>query len=162
LLVGLSLFLPRPMNFSPVGALGLFAGAYAARRASWMYPLAALTLYVVWLGEYPLLVLGSVYLGFALPGLVGAGWLRGRVGVGRVTGGALLTSVLFFSISNLGSWVVYGIPRGETLGYHYALGLPLLGNTIAGDLVFSAILFGGYALVAGPARGARARVTTAT
>lgn len=146
--VGLSLFLPRPVNFSPVGALGLFAGAYATGRRSWLYPLGALTVYVVALGGYAWLVLASVYLGFAVPALIGARWLRGRVRVGRLGGAALLTSVLFFSISNFGSWVVYGIPRGETLLFHYTLGLPLFWNTVAGDVTFTAGLFGGYALLA--------------
>jgi len=148
LLVGLTLFLPRPMNFSPVGALGLFAGAYATGRRSWLYPVGALTVYVVALGGYAWLVLVSVYLGFSVPALIGAWWLRRRVGAGRVSAAALLTSVLFFLISNFGSWIVYGVPRGETLMFHYLLGVPLFWNTLAGDLVFSAALFGGYALVA--------------
>lgn len=148
LLVGVSLFLPRPMNFSPVGALGLFAGAYAARRRSWLYPLAALTVYVVALGGYSWLVLVSVYLGFAVPAWLGDRWLRGRVSVGRVGAAAVCTSVIFFLLSNLGSWLVFGVPRGETLAFHYARGLPLFGNTLAGDLTFSTLLFGGYRLAA--------------
>lgn len=148
LVVGLSLFLPRPMNFSPVGALGLFAGAYAVGRSAWLYPLAALTVYVVALGEYPWLVLASVYIGFAVPALIGTWWLRGRARFGRVGGAALLTSMLFFLISNFGSWIVYGVPRGETLAFHYGLGIPLFWNTLAGDVVFTAALFGGYALFA--------------
>lgn len=149
LVVGLTLFLPRPMNFSPVGALGLFAGAYAAGRRSWLYPLAALTVYVVALGGYAWLVLASVYLGFAVPALIGARWLRGRVALGRVGAAAVCTSVLFFLISNFGSWLVYGIPEGQTLLFHYTLGVPLFWNTLAGDVVFSGALFGGYAWLAG-------------
>jgi len=155
ILVGLSLFLPRPMNFSPIGALGLFAGAYSQRRSSWLYPIVALSVYVLSLGEYPLLVLASVYLGFAVPAAVGAALLRGRTAAGRVAAATLLTSVLFFAISNFGSWIVYGIPRGESLGLHYALGLPLFWNTMAGDMTFVAILFGGHALVLRHAGGAR-------
>ena len=155
--VGLSLFSPRPVNFSPVGALGLFAGAHAPGKTSWLYPLAALTLYVVTLGEYPLLVLGAVYLGFAVPALIGAYWLRGSVSVGRVGGAALLTSSLFFLLSNLGSWIVYGVPRGETLLFHYTLGIPLFWNTLGGDVLFSAALFGGYALAVRSARSGRPR-----
>ena len=30
----------RPFNFAPVGALGLFAGAYAKTKWSWAFPLA--------------------------------------------------------------------------------------------------------------------------
>ena len=147
LVVGLSLFVPRPMNFSPVGALGLFTGAYATGRRSWLYPLCALSVYVVSLGDYPWLVLASVYLGFALPAVIGSRWLSGRVRAARVGIAAVSTSAIFFLISNFGSWIVYGIPRAETLTFHYALGLPLFWNTVAGDLVFSIALFGGYALM---------------
>ena len=136
------------MNVSPIGALGLFAGTYARGRLSWTYPLAALTLYVLSLGAYPLLVLASVYLGFALPAVIGATWLRGRVRAPRVLSGSLLASALFFLISNAGNWLVYGVPRGESLAFHYGLGLPLLLNTLAGDLTFTTLLFGGYAWAA--------------
>lgn len=157
IVVGLSLFLPRPLNFAPIGALGLFSGAYAPRRTAWLYPLGALTLYVVAIGGYAWLVLLSVYLGFAVPAAIGALWLRGRARATRIGAAAVGTSVCFFLISNLGSWAVFGIPRGETLLQHYALGLPFYGSTLAGDLVFSAVLFGGYALaLRGGKSGARA------
>ncbi len=151
--VGLSLFFPRPMNFAPIGALGLFSGAYAPGRRAWLYPLGALTIYVGALGGYHWLVLSSVYLGFAVPVLIGSRWLRGRVRAGRVGTSALATSVLFFLISNVGSWIAFGIARGETLIHTYVLGIPFFWNTLAGDMFFSAVLFGGYALVAKWGRG---------
>ena len=146
--VGLSLFFPRPLNFAPIGALGLFSGAYAPGRRTWLYPLAALTVYVVALGGYHWLVLSSVYVGFAVPALIGSCWLRGRVRARRVGASALATSVLFFLISNLGSWTAFGIARGQSLAHHYVLGIPFFWNTLAGDMFFSAVLFGGYAVVA--------------
>ncbi len=148
-LVAVSLFLPRPMNFAPLGAFGLFAGAYAPGRRAWGYPLAALAGYVIAIGGYHWLVLASVFLGFAGPAVLGFRWLRGRVSVGRVGGGALASSGWFFLVSNLGSWVAFGIPRGESLVQHYVLGIPFFWNTLAGDLFFCGVLFGGYALVAG-------------
>ena len=146
-LVGLSLFFPRPMNFAPIGALGLFSGAYAPGRRAWLYPLGALTVYVVALGGYHWLVLSSVYIGFAVPALVGSFWLRGQVRAGRVGASALATSVLFFLISNMGSWIAFGIARGQGLVHHYILGIPFFWNTLAGDVFFSTVLFGGYALM---------------
>ncbi len=136
------------MNFAPIGALGLFSGAYAPGRRAWLYPLGALTVYVVALGGYHWFVLSSVYLGFAAPALIGSCWLRGRVRAGRVGASALATSVLFFLISNLGSWIAFGIARGQSLVHHYVLGIPFFWNTLAGDAFFSVVLFGGYALVA--------------
>ncbi|MFW6198956.1 MAG: DUF6580 family putative transport protein [Gemmatimonadota bacterium] len=146
-LMAISLFLPRPVNFAPLGAFGLFAGAYAPGRRAWAYPLIALGIYVIAIGGYHWLVLGSVFLGFAGPAVLGIRWLRGRVSVGRVGGGALASSVWFFLISNLGSWVAFGIPRGESLVQHYVLGIPFFWNTLAGDVFFCGVLFGGSALM---------------
>ena len=148
IVVGLSLFFPRPQNFAPISALGLFAGAHARSRLAWLLPLAALAVHTVVTGGYHWLVLVSVYLGFAVSGIAGRVLLRHRVRPRRVVAGAVFTSLWFFAISNLGSWMVFGIPRGESLAYHYLLGVPLYWNTLAGDLFFSGALFGAYAMMA--------------
>lgn len=159
-LVTLSLFLPRPVNFAPLGAFGLFAGAYAPGRRAWAYPLVVLAIHVAAVGGYPWLVLASVVLGFGGPAVIGSIWLRARVSVRRVGAGALASSTWFFLISNLGSWIVYGAPRGQPLVAHYLTGLPFFRNTLAGDLFFATVLFGGYALArVGAARVAPAPAT---
>ena len=157
--VALSLFLPRPLNFAPLGAFGLFCGAYAPGRQHWAYPLAALGIYVAVIGGYHWLVMGSVFLGFAGPAAIGVCCLRGRVSVRRVAASSLASSVWFFLISNLGSWIAFGAPQGQSLIHHYLLGIPFFRNTLAGDLFFSVALFGGYALVrAASRRGERDEV----
>jgi len=98
----------------------------------------------------------SVYLGFGASGLAGHFLLKGRVRPTRVVAGAVFTSIWFFALSNFGSWVVFGVPRGESLAFHYLLGLPLYWNTLAGDLFFSGALFASYALVARSAKRAEA------
>ena len=107
---------------------------------------------VVALGGFHWFVLGSVFLGFAGPAVIGSRWLRGRVSLLRVGGSALASSTWFFLVSNLGSWVAFGVPRGEGLLTHYVAGVPFFGNTLAGDVFFSAVLFGGYALVRSASR----------
>ena len=139
------------MNFAPLGAFGLFAGAYAGGRAG-AYPFAALTIYVIALEGFRWFVLGSVFLSFVGPALIGSRWLRGRVSLSRVGGSALASSTWFFVVSNLGSWVTFGVPRGEGLISHYVLGIPFFWNTLAADVCFSAVLFGGYALVRSASR----------
>jgi hypothetical protein len=144
--VGLSLFLPRPQNFAPIGALGLFAGAHARVRYAWAFPLGALALHTIAIGGYQWVVLFSVYFGFACSGLIGHHWLRDRVRPTRVGYAAVGTSASFFLISNLGSWIAYGMPGGETIAQHYAKGIPLFWNTLVGDLFFSGVLFGAFAV----------------
>jgi hypothetical protein len=147
ILVAVALFIPRPTNFAPLGAFGMFVGVHAQVRYAWAYPLAVLATYVIAVGGYEWFVLGTVFLGFAGPAFIGSRWLRSRVTVGRVGAATLVTSLWFFLSSNLGSWVVFGAPRGESLVAHYLAGLPLFRNTVAGDLFFSTVLFGGHALV---------------
>ncbi len=146
--VGLSLFLPRPQNFAPIGALGLFAGVFARSRHAWLFPIGAVAVYTIAIGGYHWVVLGSVVLGFSMSGFIGQLWLRDRVRPLRIGVAGVATSTWFFLISNLGSWIAFGIPRGETLLQHYARGLPFYWNTLSGDLFFSAVLFGGFAIVA--------------
>ena len=145
--VAASLFMPRPMNFAPLGAFGLFVGAYAPHRRAWAYPLLVLTAYVVFLGGYEWLVLATVFLGFAGPAIMGKRWLENRVSVGRVGASAIASSVWFFLVSNFGSWIVFGVARDQSVFAHYLAGVPLFWNTVAGDLFFSTVLFGGYALI---------------
>ncbi len=146
--VGLSLFFPRPQNFAPIGALGLFAGAFARSRHAWLFPVGALAVHTVAIGGYHWVVLGSVALGFSMSGFIGQHWIRHRVRPLRIGAAAVCTSAGFFFISNLGSWVTFGIPRGESLLHHYILGLPFFWNTLLGDLFFSTVLFGGFAALA--------------
>jgi len=145
IVVGIALLLSRPMNFTPLGAFGLFVGTYAHGGRTWVYPTVALAIFVIATGGYEWLVMLSVLLGFVGPVVIGSRWLKGRVSVTRVGTSALASSGWFFLVSNLGSWVVFGLPRGEGLAHHYLLGVPFFWNTLAGDLSFCAVLFGGYA-----------------
>lgn len=156
--VALALLLPRPINFSPLGAFGLWVGAYGRGGRAWLYPLGVLAFYVAFVGGYSPVVMAMVFLGFAGPAVVGSRWLRGQASAARIGVGAVVSSAWFFLVSNLGTWLVFGLPAGQTLGYHYMLGLPFLRNTFAGDLVFSVVLFGGYALVEGMSRRGGTRV----
>jgi hypothetical protein len=54
--------------------------------------------------------------------------------------------LIFFLVSNFGVWAVSGM-YGKSifdLLMCYVAGLPFLGNTIVGDLFFSAVMFGSY------------------
>jgi len=66
----------------------------------------------------------------------------------RVLGSALGASVLFFLITNLGCWPGNpSYPQSlEGLGLCYAAGLPYFRGTLMGDLFYSGVLFGAFAL----------------
>ena len=164
-LAALTRLLPHPPNFSPVEAIALFGGAYfASRKWALLVPLAALLLSDLALGA----IHGGTYLQYFssaayLPGMLaiyacvalcsvlGFG-LRGRVDGARVLGYSLAGSVLFFVLSNFATWltaiVVPGYPACNAgLAACYAAGIPFFQWTVLGTLFYSALLFGGFALL---------------
>ncbi len=138
--------LPHPPNFTPIAAMALFGGAYLGRRwLAFAAPLGALLLSDLVLGFYAELVF--VYLSTAA--IVAIGWaLAKRRTVLAVGLAALAGSVLFFAVTNFGVWLVmdYYPKTLAGLASCYVAAIPFFQNTLAGDLVFSALLFGGFAL----------------
>ena len=146
----------RPFNFAPVGALGLFAGAYAKTKWSWAFPLAALLIADLFIGFYSPIAMLAVYGGFAVAGLIGRQFLAKTAAAPRVGLCAIGSATAFFVISNFGVWLAGGYPR-SVLGIIecYTLALPFFRNTLVGDLFFSAVLFGAFALASNKVRSGR-------
>jgi hypothetical protein len=138
--------LPHPWNFTPVGATALFAGAKLGRTwLAFLLPLAALFAGDVFVGLHKLMLV--VYLSFALNVLIGI-LFRKRQTVGPLAVATLLGATQFFLITNFAVWVFLSGYAKTLSGLItcYAVGLPLFGNTLAGDALYTTILFGGYAL----------------
>jgi hypothetical protein len=139
--------LPHPPNFSPIAAMALFSGAYLPKRAlAFVVPFGALILSDALLGGfYP--GMNFVYLSFGLTVLIG--WaVAKRKTVPMIGGAALASSVLFFVLTNFGMWLFSGFYplTWEGLVACYVAAIPFFQNTVAGDLFFTALLFGGFAL----------------
>ncbi len=148
--------LPHPANFSPIAAMGLFGAAYFQRR--WMVvlvPFAGLFLSdlvlnnVIYREFYPQFTWFTslwIYAAFALVMLLGWAMLRHQVKPGRVVAASLLSSGIFFLVTNFSVWLESGMYSRTVAGLLgcYTAALPFLTNTILGDLCFSAVLFGVY------------------
>lgn len=164
-LAALSRLLPLPPNFAPIEAIALFGGAYFARRhLAFLVPLLAMLAADVLLGA----LRGGSYLAYfttagylpsmlanylciALTVLLAFG-LRGRVNGSRVLGYSLAGSVLFFVVSNFAVWlsafVVPGYPACSSgLAACYVAAIPFFKTTLLSTLAYSAVLFGGFALL---------------
>src|SRR6267378_2277681 len=136
---------PHPWNFTPVGAMALFSGAVLKdRRLAFFFPLLALFLGDIFIGFHKLIPI--VYPSFLLNVAIGL-WLRDRRTVARVSLATLLGATQFFLITNFAVWWLLGsFPKSAAgLATCYLAGLPLFWNTLAGDAVYAALLFGGYA-----------------
>jgi hypothetical protein len=139
-----SRLIPHPWNFTAIGAMALFGGAYLpSKKLSVIVPFAALLLSDLVLGFHATMV--YVYLAFGA--IVLLGWaLRARKSVFQVTTLSLVSSAIFFLVSNFGVWAMEGFyaPTWQGLVACYVAAIPFLDNQIYGDLFFSGALFGGY------------------
>src|SRR5574341_1179867 len=142
-------FIPHPANFSPIFAIALFGGTYFSdKRLALTIPLLALFVSDLFIGFYSPIVMASVYAGLILTSLLGL-WLRNHKSVLNLVGTSLVSGILFYLISNFGVWInpVSGYPKDLAgLIQCYILALPFLKNTLASNLLYSAVLFGGYEL----------------
>jgi hypothetical protein len=155
----LSRLIPHPLNFTPIAAMGLLGAAYLPKRwMAFLVPFAAMFLSDLVLnnglynalnfkGQFTWFTSVWIYAAFALIIAAGGLILRERVSVGRIVAASLTASVLFFLVTNFWSWHAFDTypktPAG--LAACYTSGLLFFVNTVAGDLFFSAILFGIYA-----------------
>jgi hypothetical protein len=138
--------LPHPMNFTPIGAMAIFSGSlFRNRSAAFMLPLTALFAGDLFVGLYRLMFI--VYLSFAASVAIGR-WLAPSRTLARVGGAVFLGALQFFVVSNFALWILGGFyPRTPAgLSTCFANALPLFWNTLAGDIFYAAVLFGGYAL----------------
>lgn len=147
LAVAASRLIPHAPNFTPLAALALFSGAsFAGKRAAFFVPLCGLLLSDLVLGFYP--ISAFVYGSFALITCLGF-WLRRRNTVSRLAGTTLAGALLFFVLTNFGVWLLGAwYPRTVSgLGECFVVAIPFLRNTVVSDLLYSALLFGGLALL---------------
>jgi hypothetical protein len=137
---------PHPWNFTPVGAMALFSGAVLRdRRLAFFFPLLALFLGDIFIGFHKLIPI--VYASFLVNVAIGL-WLRYRRTVARITLATLLGAIQFFIVTNFAVWqFLSGFPHTASgLSACYIAGSPFFWNTLAGDAVYAALFFGGYAL----------------
>src|SRR3954451_23552818 len=135
---------PHPPNFSPIDAMALFSGAYLGRRAiAFVAPIGALLLSDLVLGFYH--GQATVYFSVALIVMIGMVALPRRSPL-RVGAAAIASSVLFFVITNFGMWLFSGFYPHTIAGLEtcYVAAIPFFQNTIAGDLFYATLLFGGF------------------
>jgi len=160
LLAAFSRVIPHMHNFSPLGAIALFGAAHFTKKwQAFLIPIAATWLSdlfinnviyaqynptFIWFYEGFYWQYGS-YLLITLAGLL----IFRKVNAQRVITGALTSTAIFFLITNFACF-----PGNPTYPQNfgglftcYAAGIPFLKGTLLGDLFYSGILFGSFALL---------------
>jgi len=140
--------IPHWPNFTPIAGIALFGGTYLVRKQlAFIIPFAAMLLSDLLLGFHQTML--AVYTSFAL--IVGIGLiLRERVGIFTVVSASVVSSLVFFLVTNFASWQSGMMPypmNFNGLIQAYAAGLPFLNNGILGDLFYNSVFFGGFYLV---------------
>ena len=136
--------IPHPPNFTPIIAIGLFGGAYLQdRRLALLIPLIAMIISDAFLGFHGTMV--WVYSSLILISIMGIS-LKNRTTLKNCTVITLSGSLLFFLVTNFGVWIMSGFYEKSIVGLLtcYSMALPFFHNTLAGSVVYSAIMFGGY------------------
>ncbi|AAN51260.1 DUF6580 family putative transport protein [Leptospira interrogans] len=141
-----SRYLPHPANFTPILAISLFAGAhFASKRLSLFLPVCALLISDLLIGFHDQMI--PVY-GISLL-LVVAGWrLRISSSVSKIAFWSLSGSVLFFLVTNFYVWLAgYYSYDLNGLVQCFIMAVPFFQNSLLGDLFYTTVLFGGFALI---------------
>ncbi|ADG66865.1 hypothetical protein Plim_1022 [Planctopirus limnophila DSM 3776] len=142
LLAILARFIPHPPNFSPVGAVALFSGAFLTQRwFALLIPIAILTISDAFIGFHSLVPV--VYGCFLINVLIGR-WVGGHSNPLVLAGAALAGSIQFFLITNLANWWTYYPHTREGFLENYILAIPYFQNSVMSDLLFTTVLFGGW------------------
>jgi len=138
---------PHPWNFTPVGAMALFSGAVVRdRRVAFLFPLLALFAGDIFVGFHKLMPV--VYASFLVNVAIGR-FLQNNRTVARIGGATFVAALQFFLVTNFGVWAALPGSYPHTVAglvACYAAGLPFFWNTLAGDALYSALLFGSFAL----------------
>jgi len=146
-------------NFAPVMALALCGGLFLPRLWAWLMPAAALLVsdfvldlhygvpFLTWIGC-------GVYACYAVTIVAGLG-LRRNPRLPLVFGAALLSTLLFYTVTNTVAWAADPGYAKTAAGWFQALttGLPgypptwtFLRNSAASDLLFTGLYLGAMAL----------------
>ena len=129
--------IPHPPNVAPITAVALFTGTHFSRKHwAMLMPILAMLVTDVFLGFS--MITPIVYLAFV--GVTALGFVLKKMNIGTV----LLSSLLFFVVTNLGVWFLYYPLTPEGLMTCFTLALPFFGYAVVGDLFFSAALLFGY------------------
>jgi hypothetical protein len=146
-LIGILLrFAPHSANFTPVAAIALFGGAYLNKRSALIVPLVLMIASDAVIGMHNVVLF--TWGAFALITLLGLA-LRKKTSPIKVISFSLVSSLLFFVVSNFGVWLMGWYPRtADGLVQCYIMALPFLRDFTASTLVYSAVFFGAYELIA--------------
>jgi hypothetical protein len=160
ILAALSRMIPHMPNFTPLAAIGLFGAAYFSKKwQAFLIPIAATLVSDLFINT---IVYRNFYQSFTLINngflwqygsyfliILTGFFIFNKVTTARVITGALSSAVIFYLVSNFGSFVIspaYPSNLGGLISCYIA-GIPFIGGTILGNLFYSGVLFCSFAFL---------------
>jgi hypothetical protein len=136
------------LNFAPVGALSLFAGARLRGWRAYLLPIALMAVTDPFRGGYSFST-PFVYASFVISVWIGS-HLRNTENPKWIALAALIGSAQFFLLSNISMWLAPTSIYAHNLGglvTCYVAAIPFFRNTLLADLLFTAVFFALHAVL---------------
>jgi len=138
--------IPHIPNLAPVGGLALFSGAHLNKKWAILLPLGAMIVSDIILGFHSTIF--YVYGSFILITFLGQR-LKKNPSARSLLSISLVSSTLFFFITNFGVWAATPLYSKDVAGLtsSFVMGLPFFRNTILGDLLYTFVFFYGFSYI---------------
>jgi hypothetical protein len=142
LLAVVARLVPHAPNFTPIGGLALFSGTNFRNKFSFLIPISAMVISDIFLGFHK--TIPYVYLSFIIIYFIGR-----KIKINRwqkLLSASLVSSFLFFLITNFGVWLHFDMYPKTIAGLTqcYVMAIPFFRNTLISDLIYSFSFFYGY------------------
>ena len=146
-------FIPHTANFTPIAAIAIFSGVYLSRKKALIVPLLIMAASDIFFGLHN--VIFFTWGSFALVTLLGSRVKKNK-NLLSIASTGVVSSVVFYLITNFGVWAMGWYPQTvQGLLDCYILGLPFLRDFTLATLLYSAVFFGAYELIASRVRNTK-------
>lgn len=146
LITAISRLIPHLPNFTPILAVALFLGTHNNNKLfSYLIPISILFITDLYIGFYS--TLPFVYLSVISVVMLGS---MNKTKSNKFTlVNVLLSSLLFFVVTNIGVWYVDGLYKMNIEGLIncFINAIPFYRNELLSNIIFSTVIFGGKYLI---------------
>jgi len=143
----ISRLVPHLPNMTPVGATALFSSAKFGIKKGLVILLLTMLITDLLLGLHS--VMWATYGSFLLTLVIGR-WVQKKYSLSRFLTGTLVSSILFFIITNFAVWLIPNGMYAKTLAgliHCYVMAIPFFRNSLIGDFFYGFIFYYGYEVV---------------
>jgi hypothetical protein len=138
-------FFPHAPNFTAIGAMALFGGAYLPKKTALILPILAMAISDAFLGFYDLRMMAFVYGSFLICVFMGF-FLKKNKKLYSILAASFLSAFLFFVLTNFAVFIFTPWYEKTLSGLMqcYIMALPFFKNNLLGDIFYTGVFFGAF------------------